>query len=140
MYSTLTAMQLSGYRSHYIFHFEWRTTPRRHSFRQPFSNRLGLRHRHRLCYHHLCYYIRWSLQPSYYDMLRSMARLSLEKSSLLYILANLRLFYGWNAAYGDVLARDPSIQGRDTGKGWTFGCEWCTCEHPVHIPKPNPDV
>lgn len=64
----------------------------------------------------------------------------MEKGPALHILTNLRRLRSRSAAHGHVLARDRSIQSRDIGKRHAPGCERCTRQSPMHIPKPNPDV
>lgn len=62
------------------------------------SDWLGVRHRNRICYYNLRSYIRRTLQSCHYNLLRNMARFSLEKGPSLHLCTGFRRFHGWLAA------------------------------------------
>lgn len=125
------------------------------------NTELSQRRRHLACHYHLCFYIRWTFQPSHHHCLGTLARLPLEEGSLLHFQPDLRGLHSWYASYGvspgqppwlhyqlqgSLLTRLPGhVLASDSGDERGFhcsrqatGCEWRTGFDSVLFPQPGP--
>lgn len=133
-------LRLSRYRSYNHLHPQRCKPSRCLSFRWHLPDRLGLRYWYRLRHYHLRFYFRWAFQSGHYDLFRCLARVSMEKSSTLYLLADFWRIYSWNALNGDVLARNTGIQEGEHSFWKGLGIQWRTSQYSVHVPQSSSDV
>ena len=132
--------QLPRNRRHCLLYPQHRKPYWRNSIRIHLSNRLGLRHRHRLCHHHLRPNLRRSLQPGHNDLLRHLARVSLEESPPLYLQPDLWRVHRRSSHGRHVLARDSTFQRAEHRRWERTGVQRRSGEYTLYISESYSDV
>ena len=103
------------------------------------SDRLGIRYRHRVCYHNLWSNIGRPFQSRYYDMFRDMARLSVEKSTSLHLCSNFRCLHGRPAACRPISSSINGTRRRTKSEGREPKLSGRSRISAVLFPRPRPD-
>lgn len=114
-------LRLSRHRCHRRLHNQRHLPSRHRRLWLHLPDRLGLWYRHCFRHHHLRFHLWRAFQPGCDDLFLAMAGVPVEESTALHLLPDIRGFHRGLVDGGDVLAGNPSVQGREPGRREGFG-------------------